>query len=62
MSTVFSFGPLTTRKTLRPRNTFREGQQTLVRGLEHKSYEEQLRELGFSLEEAQGRPHVSTTI
>ena len=52
-------GPLTTRKTLRPWNTSREGQQS-CEGLEHKSYGEQLRKLGlFGLEDAQGRPYWS---
>ena len=42
--------PLATRKTLRPWKVFREGQQC-CEGLEHKSYGNQLRELGlFSLE------------
>jgi len=36
----------------------------LMRGLEHKSYEEQLRELGpFDLEENQGKTfYLSTTV
>ena len=60
MSAMFSFGPYTARKTLRPWSISREKAVKLMRGLEHKSYGERLRELGlFSLEKAQGRPYRS---
>ena len=48
MRNVYSFGPLTTRRTLR--RSPEKGNRA-VRALEHKSYGEQLRELElFSLE------------
>jgi len=49
------FGPLASRKGEEKAT----GNRAMT-GLEHKSYGEQLRELGlFSLEEAQGRPEGS---
>jgi len=48
LSIVFSFGPLATRKALR--HSCPENGNEAVKGLEHKSDEEQLRDLGlFSL-------------
>ena len=54
----FRFGPLITRRTLRPWST--SSRMKLVRDLEHKPYKERLRELGwFSMKETQGGPHWS---
>ena len=51
LTTVISFGPLTTRRTLKCWSVSREGQQGWWEVLENKSYEEQLKELElFSLE------------
>lgn len=58
LSTVFSVGPLTTRKIWRPWSIFKEGQQSCG-GLEHKSYRDRLRELGwFSLEKTSFRENL----
>ena len=60
MSAVFSFGPYTARKTLRPWSISRERAVKLMRGLEHKSYGEQLRKPTlFGLEKTRLRGYLT---